>query len=1231
MTALMKVLLKKIAYICAALVIVAALLVIASRVFTPALDKHRGEAEQWASVLLQRPVTIKNIRLSWHGYQPEIRLNEVTASSPDTHQPILQVRRIGVFISVIKSLWQMKLVPSGIMLSGSNLNIVQSKDGKISIQGLPSFDDFGDQPFPEASVADVMEWLSQQPDIILDNIRLHYQRAGDKELVVTLNHLSLENAGDKHTILGKAILQQADPVEVSTAIQWRGSGTDMAALKVNAYLYVEGVSLAQWLKTYEWHGWQIKSGMASAKIWLDWSDGRLQKVQTNFQGVQLGLHSQKDNAVHYINRLSGDVGWRQDGDSWVFAGDDILVDLPRHLWPVTNFYVELAPTPSGQKAPAVINTGYLDIEDVESFLFATSNLVPDQVRRVLDQLQLKGSLQTVSLVLPLNGFDWKQTVLDTEFSHISFLPQNGMPGIKNLSGLLKWHDQNAEIDLSSHRLLFTYDSVFANVLDADQMDAKIIANYDESHGAWQLRLSSMQLLNADGAFNLKGTALLAPGKLPDVDLKGNFTLAKAKNVARYLPLKVFSAGLSHWLSDAFIAGEVTFGHAELKGNLTDFPFDHDNGKFLITGNVNNVGLSFASDWPELKGVSGKIAFAGSSVHVDVDKGETLGIPFGHVVADIPSMGADIAMLHIAADPVATDFSAALGYVHNSPLRKTLGRILSDVRLTGPIMVGLNLDIPLDKPDQAKVSGLMDIKNGVMNLEPWHLTVNALTGQVHFTEATTTASSIRGKLFNRPLEFSLATVPQKHADAFIRARFANHIALSDIETWLKLPLSTIAKGDTDITGELDMAFDQPIKLRIQSKLVGIDVDLPDQYGKTAQKPIDFDAAITIDQSKPLQVQLTYGKLLSAAAVVDRGDLGEMNLLSASVSSSQMTLLGQELTKVNLEVKPDKPNWHASIVSDQVTGRIDFPIKLSSQSNIVAVLDKLNVQSSNIGSISTDLDPGTLPAISLDVGNAVVNKIPLGRVSIKTSPQANGLNIQVLKIISPLINLQAYGAWSKEKKSSLTTLNGNAISNDVRQLLISFGFDAHNFIVQDGRMRFNVSWEDVPYAFVFAKMNGVASFELGKGRIADIGKENDAKMGLGRLLSLFSLQTIPRRLSLDFSDVFQKGYSFDSVKGDFKIDDGDVYTSNFRFDGPVAKLGINGRIGLKNHDFDIVLSITPYVTSSIPVAATLLVNPFVGLGALAVNTVVGSQISKASTYYYNVTGSWNNPSWKSVSTP
>ncbi len=231
----------------------------------------------------------------------------------------------------------------------------------------------------------------------------------------------------------------------------------------------------------------------------------------------------------------------------------------------------------------------------------------------------------------------------------------------------------------------------------------------------------------------------------------------------------------------------------------------------------------------------------------------------------------------------------------------------------------------------------------------------------------------------------------------------------------------------------------------------------------------------------------------------------------------------------------------------------------------------------------------------------------------------------------MELQAKGDWL-QGHGYTTHLSGKAVSSRVTELLDSLGFNAHNFVAHNGELNFDLNWQDAPYTPSLAMMNGNVSMNMGAGRIVDIGRSANAKVGLGQLLSIFSLQTIPRRLTFDFSDVFQKGYSFDSVKGDFDLRNGNAYTSDFLFDGTVAKVGINGRIGLRDKDFNFTLIVIPSVTSvtsSIPLAATLItMNPLVGLGAFAVNTVLGSQFSKVTTYYYDVTGPWDNPVWKSV---
>ena len=101
-------------------------------------------------------------------------------------------------------------------------------------------------------------------------------------------------------------------------------------------------------------------------------------------------------------------------------------------------------------------------------------------------------------------------------------------------------------------------------------------------------------------------------------------------------------------------------------------------------------------------------------------------------------------------------------------------------------------------------------------------------------------------------------------------------------------------------------------------------------------------------------------------------------------------------------------------------------------------------------------------------------------------------------------------------------------------------------------------------------------LGKGQIVGL------KPGAGRVLGLASFAELPRRLALDFSDVTDKGFAFDTVRGDFDLHDGSAYTDDVLVKGPAAEIGLIGRVGLKNSDYDQTAVVTGNVSSTLPLA-------------------------------------------------
>jgi uncharacterized protein YhdP len=132
----------------------------------------------------------------------------------------------------------------------------------------------------------------------------------------------------------------------------------------------------------------------------------------------------------------------------------------------------------------------------------------------------------------------------------------------------------------------------------------------------------------------------------------------------------------------------------------------------------------------------------------------------------------------------------------------------------------------------------------------------------------------------------------------------------------------------------------------------------------------------------------------------------------------------------------------------------------------------------------------------------------------------------------------------------------------------------------------------------------------------------KPGAGRVLGLASVAALPRRLALDFSDLTDKGFAFDTARGDFDLRDGNAYTDNVLVKGPAAEIGMIGRVGLKNKDYDQTAVVTGSIGNSLP-AAALLGGPVLGAAVLVFTQVFKQPLKGLARGYYRITGSWDNP--------
>ena len=114
------------------------------------------------------------------------------------------------------------------------------------------------------------------------------------------------------------------------------------------------------------------------------------------------------------------------------------------------------------------------------------------------------------------------------------------------------------------------------------------------------------------------------------------------------------------------------------------------------------------------------------------------------------------------------------------------------------------------------------------------------------------------------------------------------------------------------------------------------------------------------------------------------------------------------------------------------------------------------------------------------------------------------------------------------------------NDAGELVSRLGMKD---VIRRGKGKFEgqVAWVGSPLSPDYPSMGG--SFKVG----VEAGQFLKADPGIAKLLGVLSLQSLPRRLALDFRDVFSEGFSFDFVRGDVNIEQGIASTNNLQMKG------------------------------------------------------------------------------------
>ena len=364
----------------------------------------------------------------------------------------------------------------------------------------------------------------------------------------------------------------------------------------------------------------------------------------------------------------------------------------------------------------------------------------------------------------------------------------------------------------------------------------------------------------------------------------------------------------------------------------------------------------------------------------------------------------------------------------------------------------------------------------------------------------------------------------------------------------------------------------------------------------------------------------------------GGAGKLPKLETSVAlkAQELIVFGHMLTDLEVKASTTAPanirdaGWRAEVKSRELVGELNWRNlgagRLSGHLKQLAINEAPGGKAPDPEGSSDPLRE--MPGLDVEVDQLVMRGKPYGKLRM-VADNRDGTWEAKLDIDNPDGKLSGEGKWRPSMTQPDTQLKFALNVGSVEKLLARLGYpDA----VRRGtaRLQGNLSWNGTPFVIDYPSLNGMLEVEAAGGQF------NRLEPGVGRLLGILSLQSLPRRITLDFRDIFSDGFAFDSIEGKLNLTRGIMDTRDFQIRGPSAKILMSGNVNLPQESQNLKVRVSPALTETLAVGA-MLAHPAAGAIAWLADKLLKNPLDQIFAYDYAVTGSWADPKVEKLSGP
>lgn len=910
--------------------------------------------------------------------------------------------------------------------------------------------------------------------------------------------------------------------------------------------------------------------------------------------------------------------------------------------------------------------------------------LPTSVLEKTSNLGVTGDLNDLTLNWEGRQAATTNYQLSTKFSGLGMQAQTQsptftVPGFRNLSGEIKANQSTGKLTLYTKNAQLDFKSVLRGPVPADKLSGDI--SWHITAAKTKVEVSKLAISSPHLSGTINASYLMDGNKGGMLDLKADFAQGDAKYATLYYPT-ILGPETLHWLDTSILAGHLEDIKLTVKGRLNDFPFvDNNNntdsklGLFKVTAKLSDGHIEYGTGWPAIEGLAANILFEGKRMELESSAGHILGNKLIRSKTSIAQLDADNPILNIIGD-LQGPVSEGIKFVNNSPVATLTQGFTDGLKTSGTGKLSLALKIPLNDVDASQYKGLYQVLNGSMASADIP-TLTQINGPLEFTEHNLTAKNIKAFAYGAPLTLNLSTDKDKTIRVVARGKLNDEV----IKQTLGKGANYIS-GNTNWVGEI-LVQKPLLSIGVRADLFGVSSRLPAPLNKAANEHLSlrFDkkqnantdtmtvyfgnkiaakiirtlnnnkmqldrAAIhvnsaNVSSNNPIN-ELSDARGLQLTGDVDYVDVDAWRKIILDLPSTQTAEASLPIKKIALKINTldifERRINQLNIVN--IAGKTDFQAKVQSReiSGDVQWLSQKNGKL--IARLSNLTIPDAVPDLVAPAENAVIASITdfkklhqdypsldivadnfefdrkhFGRLELIAYPVNEDWSIQKLKFISAEATMSADGQWNNWVKSPNTSLN---VSWDIKNLGKTLKLFGHDDMIKGGvgELTGHLNWPGSPHEFDTTRLNGTLQFEMRKGQILKV------QPGVGRLLGLLSLQSLPRRLSLDFRDLFSNGFAFDKINASVKIDRGIMRSDDFKMTGPAADVTIKGETNLQKETQQLTVKVMPHISDSLSLAA-LAGGPLVGAVAFLAQKILKDPLNKIASSEYEISGSWDNP--------